>query len=75
MLIPNRHGGYASNLGYYRMYGQYYPENYTNFWDIPNLLMQKPTAPELTATMKVTAVLQNEGDKAGLIMMGWIIPI
>lgn len=68
---PKQTWGYASNLGYYHMYGQYYPENYTNFWDIPNLLMQKLTAPELTATMKVTAVLQNEGDKAGLIMMGW----
>lgn len=63
--------GFATNLGYYRMYGQYYPENYINFWDIPNLLMQKISAPEFTATMKVTAVLQNEGDKAGLIMMGW----
>jgi hypothetical protein len=33
--------------------------------------MQKIAAPEFTVTMKVTAVLQNEGDKAGLIMMGW----
>lgn len=68
---PKQSWGYASALGYYRMYGQYYPQEYTNFWDIPNLLMQKLTAPQLTATMKVTAVLQNEGDKAGLIMMGW----
>ncbi|MDR1091503.1 MAG: glycoside hydrolase, partial [Prevotella sp.] len=68
---PKQTWGYASNMGYYRMYGQYYPEDFTNFWDIPNLLMQKLTAPEFTATMKVTAVLQNEGDKAGLIIMGW----
>ena len=68
---PQQTWGYASAMGYYRMYGQYYPEGYTNFWDIPNLLMQKLPAPEFTATMKVDAVLQNEGDKAGLIMMGW----
>ncbi|WP_101690351.1 glycoside hydrolase family 43 protein [Dysgonomonas massiliensis] len=68
---PQQTWGYASNLGYYRMYGQYYPDNFSNFWDIRNLLMQKLTAPEFTATMKLTAVLQNEGDKAGLIMMGW----
>lgn len=68
---PQQVWGFASNLGYYRMYGQYYPDNYVNFWDIPNLLMQKVPAPEFTTTMKVTAVLQNEGDKAGLIMMGW----
>lgn len=68
---PKQTWGYASSLDYYRLYGQYYPENYTNFWDIPNLLMQKLSAPEFSATMKVTAVLQNEEDKAGLIMMGW----
>jgi len=68
---PQQTWGYASNLGYYRMYGQYYPENYINFWNMPNLLMQKLPAPEFTATMKISAVLQNEGDKAGLIMMGW----
>jgi len=68
---PKQTWGYASTLGYYRMYGQYYPDDYVNFWNIPNLLMQKLTAPELTATMKITTVLHNEGDKAGLIMMGW----
>ncbi len=68
---PQQLWGYASSMGYYRMYGQYYPEDFVNFWDIPNLLMQKLPAPEFTATMKTTAVLQNEGDKAGLIMMGW----
>ena len=63
--------GFASSNGYYRMYGQYYPDGFINFWNIPNLLMQKLPASEFTATMKVNAVLQNEGDKTGLIMMGW----
>lgn len=67
---PQQGWAFPSVDGYIRLYGQYYPEEYINFWDIPNLLMQKLPAPEFTATMKVTAVLQNEGDKAGLIMMG-----
>ncbi len=68
---PQQTWGFASSNGYYRMYGQYYPEDYMNFWDIPSLLLQKLPAPEFTATMKITAVLHNEGDKCGLIMMGW----
>lgn len=68
---PQQTWGYASSMGFYRMYGQYYPEEYTNFWDIPNLLMQKLPAPDFSATLKATATLQNEGDKAGFIIMGW----
>lgn len=68
---PQQSWGFASTDGCYRMYGQFYPGNFSNFWDIPNLLLQKFPAPEFTATMKVTTVLHNEGDKAGLIMMGW----
>lgn len=63
--------GYTSPYGYMRLYGQYYPKNYVNFWDIPNLLLQKFPAPEFTVTTRLKAVLRNEGDKAGLIMMGW----
>ncbi|NDW17742.1 glycoside hydrolase [Dysgonomonas sp. 216] len=68
---PQQAWGFASANGYYRMYGQYYPENFINFWNIPNLLMQKLTAPEQTVTAKLTGVFINEGDKMGLIMMGW----
>ncbi|MDR2917089.1 MAG: glycoside hydrolase 43 family protein [Tannerella sp.] len=62
---------FTSPYGYLRLYGQYYPEDYNNFWNIPNLLMQKFPAPEFTATTKLSAVLINEGDKTGLIVMGW----
>ncbi len=68
---PQQSWGYPSGNGYLRMYGQYYPDEYYNFWNIPNLLMQKLPAPAFTATMKSAIVLQNEGDMAGLIMMGW----
>lgn len=68
---PKQAWAFPSTYGYLRIYGQYYPEDYINFWNIPNLLMQKLPAPSFTATMKVTAVLQNVGDKSGLIIMGW----
>jgi len=68
---PQQSWSFPSTNGYIRLYGQYYPEGYTNFWDLPNLLLQKLPAPVFSATMRLTAVLQNEGDMAGLIMMGW----
>ena len=63
--------GFSSSYGYMRLYGQYYPDNFSNFWDIPNLLLQKFPAPTFTASTKLTAVMMNEGDKTGLIIMGW----
>lgn len=63
--------GFPTSYGYLRLYGQYYPSDYINFWNIPNLLLQKLPAPEFTATTKLSAVLLNTGDKTGFIMMGW----
>lgn len=68
---PGQAWAFPSTNGYLRMYAQYYPDGYKNFWDIPNLLLQKLPAPTFTTTVKLTAILQNEGDQAGLIMMGW----
>lgn len=68
---PQQAWAFPSLNGYLRMYGQYYPGDFVNFWDIPNLLLQKLPAPVFTATAKLSAVLLNEGDKTGLIMMGW----
>jgi beta-xylosidase len=46
------------------------PEGSRNFWDVPNLLLQKFPAPKFTATTKVTFAAQNDGDETGLIVMG-----
>jgi beta-xylosidase len=67
---PGQAWGFPSRNGYLRLYGQYFPEDYINFWDVPNLLLQKFPAPEFSATSKVSATLINEGDKAGFIVMG-----
>ncbi len=42
----------------------------TNLWDTPAVLLQKLPAPRFTATTKVTATFRNEGDRAGLVLMG-----
>ncbi|MBB3187957.1 beta-xylosidase [Microbacter margulisiae] len=56
--------------GVLRLYGQLLPKEFKNYWDVPNILMQKFPAPEFTATTKVTFNPSMEGDRAGLIVMG-----
>ncbi len=60
------------NKGVMRMYSVPLPEDYKSLWDVPNLLLQKLPAPELTATVKLTFTpnLKLDGERAGLVMMG-----
>ncbi|AYQ32719.1 glycoside hydrolase 43 family protein [Runella sp. SP2] len=62
----------TSNLGFLRLYSDKIPDDAKNFWDVPNLLMQKFPAENFTATTKLTfspnSKLENE--KTGLIIMG-----
>jgi beta-xylosidase len=67
---PQQAWAFPSANGYLRMYGQYYPDQYVNMWNIPNLLLQKIPAPAFTATVKLSATLLNDGDKVGIIVMG-----
>lgn len=48
------------------------PENYQNLWNIPNLLLQKMTAPAFTATVKLTLNPDSRfyGERTGLLIMG-----
>ncbi|MFT2011383.1 glycoside hydrolase 43 family protein [Pontibacter sp. 13R65] len=58
--------------GQLRLFTDQLPENYKNFWDVPNLLLQKFPAETFTATTKLKFTpnekLQNE--RTGLIVMG-----
>lgn len=49
------------------------PEDYTSLWDVPNLLMQKTTAPVFTATMKLTFRPEAHltGERTGLLVTGY----
>ena len=48
------------------------PEDYKSLWDVPNLLLQKTSAPEFTATMKLTLKPDTRyyGERTGLVVMG-----
>jgi beta-xylosidase len=57
-------------LGFLRMVCVPLPENFKNYWDVPNLFLQKFPAPEFTITTKLSFKPLYEGDKTGLIVMG-----
>ena len=59
-----------SGSGFLRLFGIRRPQGSKNFWDVPNLFMQKFPAPDFTATTKVKLNTIIEGKQAGLIIMG-----
>ncbi|HKO97275.1 MAG TPA: glycoside hydrolase 43 family protein [Pyrinomonadaceae bacterium] len=61
---------FPTNLGFIRLFNVPLPEGHKNFWDVPNLLLQKFPAPEFTATTKVTFTPRTDDEEAGLIVMG-----
>ena len=63
--------GFTTDLGYLRLYAGSLSKEFVNFWEVPNLLMQKFPAEEFTATTKLTFTAKQNGEQAGLIVMGW----
>lgn len=61
---------FTSGDGYLRLYAQILPDSAKNYWDVPNILMQKFPAGEFIATTKVTFHPLLPGDKVGFIIMG-----
>jgi beta-xylosidase len=59
----------AGSAGFIRLFNVPPPDGFQNFWDVPNLLLQKFPAPEFTATTKITFTPRT-GEKTGLIVMG-----
>lgn len=53
-----------------RLYSVPLPDDFKNFWQVPNLLLQKLPAEVFTTTAKLAFTPRFEGEKAGLIMMG-----
>jgi beta-xylosidase len=56
----------VKGTGYLRLYSVNLPVDYTNFWDLPNMLMQKLPAMDFTATTKV----RIGSGKTGLVILG-----
>lgn len=63
--------GFTTNMGYARIYGHELSPHFKNFWEVPNLLMQKFPAEEFTATAKLKVSAKDDGQLSGFIIMGW----
>jgi len=63
--------GYPSgNMGFFRLNCIPRPPDAINLWNISNLLLRKFTAPEFTATTKLTFNARFDGEEIGLVVMG-----
>lgn len=60
----------AGSYGFLRLYCAPLPEDFANFGDVPNLLLQKFPAPRFSTTTKVTFTPRSVGEKTGLLVMG-----
>jgi beta-xylosidase len=60
----------AGGLGFLRLFNVPLPEGFQNFWDVPNLLLQKFPAPAFTVTTKLTFTPRTDDERTGLIVMG-----
>ena len=56
--------------GVMRLYTYDLSADFKSLWDVPNLLLQKPTAPSFTATAKVRFASKEDSQYGGLVMMG-----
>jgi len=56
--------------GTYRLFSIQLPEKFVNYWDVPNLLLQKFPAPEFQATVKLDFKPYQLDEKVGLIVTG-----
>lgn len=62
--------GVPTAFGTFRIYTYKLSENWKNFWEIPNLLLQKTPADKFTVTTKIRMTSKAEGQFGGLVMMG-----
>ncbi len=62
--------GVPTAFGTFRIYTYKLSQNWKNFWEVPNLLLQKTPADEFTVTTKLRMTSKADGQFGGLIMMG-----
>ena len=67
---PHPKWGFPSTLGFLRLNCIQVPENSTSLWQVPNLLLQKIPAEQMSATTKVKFKPSMNGDRFGLVVMG-----
>ncbi len=62
--------GVPTAFGTFRIYTYKLSDGWKNFWEVPNLLLQKTPADRFTATTKLRFTSKANGQMGGLIMMG-----
>ena len=62
----------AADKGLLRLFASPVPDDAVSLWDVSNLLLQKPTAPEFTCTTKLTFCPSEKyfGERCGMVVMG-----
>ena len=70
---PGLDYGFATDMGFFRLYSYRTPADYVNLWTVPNLLLQKFPADSFTATARLRVSAKEAGDGAvsGIVVMGW----
>lgn len=61
---------YMTSTGALRLYARPLQKGYKNYWDVPNILMQKFPADKFIATTKLTFHAMQDQDKVGFGVMG-----
>ncbi|MBX5439142.1 MAG: glycoside hydrolase 43 family protein [Thermoflavifilum sp.] len=61
---------YLTASGWLRLYAQPLPPYFKNYWDVPNILMQKFPAPQFQVITKFNFHPLQKGDQVGFIIMG-----
>jgi beta-xylosidase len=62
--------GVPTAFGTFRIYTYKLSANWKNFWEVPNMLLQKTPADKFTVTTKLRMTSKADGQMGGLIMMG-----
>jgi beta-xylosidase len=62
--------GVPTAFGTFRIFTYKLSKDWKNFWEVPNLLLQKTPADEFTVTTKIRMTSKADGQFGGLIMMG-----
>ena len=62
--------GVPTAFGTFRIYTYKLSDGWKNFWEVPNLLLQKTPADEFMATAKLRFTSKADGQMGGIIMMG-----
>jgi beta-xylosidase len=60
----------TGNLGFFRLNALYTSDSIKNLWEVPNLMLQKFTAPEFSSVCKIKFEPHYNSDKCGLIVIG-----